>query len=102
MLDPFDSLTLSSKASGDRLDLTLAANGRDLNAVATSVSGFNSFLKTLQGQGPASPAIFQPLAKAADSIQCQTDGLSVSVTADMPSSLLDAMLAEAQPAPRQQ
>ncbi|MGA2232043.1 MAG: hypothetical protein ABSH22_14190, partial [Tepidisphaeraceae bacterium] len=97
----FDSLTLSSKASGDRMNLTLGANGRDLNAVATSVSGFNSFLKTLQGQGPAAPVIFQPLAKAADSIQCQTDGLSVSVTADMPSSLLDAMLAAARPARQQ-
>jgi hypothetical protein len=95
MLEPFDTLTLGSRDDGQRLHLTLAAAGRDLNDVATSVNGFNTFLKTVQGQG--APPIFLPLAKAADSIHCQSDGLSVSVTADMPSSLLDAMLGAVQP-----
>jgi hypothetical protein len=96
ILGPFDTLTLSSTLHGKMVDVKVSATGIDPEGTRNSVASFNGGLSMALAQfRPAlviSP-LGRPVLKMLDSVHCTDDGGNATVTMEMPSSLLEAILA---------
>lgn len=86
LVAPFDTAVLSSKKSGDRLDLKLLAKGSDANEVSKALAVLNAGL-IMANQQTATMAqqipTFKPLADFMASIKPQIDGATVTITASL-------------------